>query len=81
MWVPKKESFSLLPTAISQSGSMGVWEVVTGGQYPAAAFFASEPNSLTPLATTLVTKKHHLGCQTKVFSHDSEGWELRTSSS
>ena len=62
------ESFGLLPTANLQSGSMGVWEEGTGGQYEAAAFFASEPNSLTLLRTTQVTKKLHLWCQTEIFN-------------
>lgn len=37
-------------------------------QYPAAAFFASNPNSLIILETVQFTKKCHLECQTEVFN-------------
>ena len=67
MWAALTESFGMLPTSNVRSGRMGVREEGTEGRYRAAVFFVSGYTSLTPLQTTQVTKKIHLGCLT-VFS-------------
>ena len=68
MWAAITESFGLLPTGDLRSGRMGIREEGTEGRYRAAVFFVSGETSLTPLQTTQVTKKLHLGCLTDIFS-------------